>query len=565
MTSPDEHLFLLEVIHHDGSQRRRTALEAVLNSKTVNVWLVSIAVEAERSPGVRQKGDPTHMRRIAGVLQANDSHPPSVLLEVPFVAAHLAHALLRRIGAATLAAIAQSEVKAKDEASRTLAEDLLTAWLTRQVQELTAGVTPPATLSEAEREASGVVELDQAAARLLQGTGKAGQAAWEKFSQRPRGKNPWVRWLRTTKGDPCSVSGLHALARVGWLDIVKPRLDEANRTHHRSVIRPVFASQIVTSHIRPNIRETPDGQRLLPGLVEGGLDCRIIPQTDPRLVKRIIAGLDKLGTLTGHRVLRWEIETGHRQFLDGLTRPGVDFRKIEVEGGYGAIAERIGLTSNQDVTAVREIIAAQDATIFNFPWAHMGAGHDGRLLIREEIGATRGRRARVNLILGTMLVPGYASAINNPSVSAASRKLVPVTDLPPLIGRPNEYGPQVSLSMMLVLYLRDRAIELYEQGMVRLRPVDLQRMAREVGLPDDTAFLSDLWRRWQGEEVKGSDPSTPPFVKVDGDRFTLSDHHATARQAIVDAGAQEAAGRTRGQASQELRAKKQAGTLKRGR
>lgn len=423
-------------------------------------------------------------------------------------------------------------------------------------------------------------EADREYAALLKRIGPKGKALATKMRRTPRpdtedaqalwSTDPWearkreeaqgwAPWLPPEEG---GTPPRHArLVQALWEDIVRPQLERAARKP-LSLIRPVFASQVFTPNIRPNIRETPDGQRFLPGLVEGGLDCRIIPQTDARLLNRIMAGLDKLGTLTGHRVIRWEIETGHRQFLDGLTRPGVDFRKIEVEGGYSAIAELIGATSGNDVKAIREIIAAQDATIFDFPWAHMGAGHDGRLLIREEIGAARGRKSRVNLILGTMLVPGYASGIKTPYVSAASRKLVPVTGLPPLIGRPNEYGPQVSLSMLLVLYLRDHAAELHEQGMVRLRPVDLQGMARQVGLTDDPSFLADLWRSWQGE-AKGSDPSTPAFVKVDGEYFTLSDHHAAARQAIVDAGAQEAAGRIRGLGSQEFRAKKQARTLKR--
>lgn len=414
---------------------------------------------------------------------------------------------------------------------------------------------------------------DMALCRLLEKTGVDGQKKAEKIransrerlamfkAQEASAPELFSRWL--PKETSPAFPALVILGQALWRDIVRPRLERAAR-NPLALVRPVFTSPVITTHIRPNIRETPDGQQVLPGLVEGGLDCRIIPQTDARLLNRIMAGLDKLGTLTGHRILRWEIETGHRQFLDGLTRPGVDFRKIEVEGGYSAIAELIGATSGNDIKAIREIIAAQDATIFDFPWAHMGAGHSGRLLTLEEIGAARGRKSRVNLILGTMLVPGYASTIKTPSVSAASRKLVPVTGLPPLIGRPNEYGPQVSLSMLLVLYLRDRAAELHEQGMVRLRPTDLQGMARQVGLTDDLGFLASLWRRWQGEDVKGSDPSTPAFVKVDGEHFTLSDHHAAARQAILDAGAQEAAGRIRGRASQEIRAKKQAGTLKRG-
>ena len=546
-----------------GRPRRMDVVEATrgTGSDVSNIHWSWEDVGEDVPLGVFYEGDPSFMFRVAEVWQQH-SGPDAMgsLIRIPFIAAHLTHAILRRIPASEVTELAK-------DASRREPGDpghsMLVAWLIEHIQKVldTAGM-PPSTPEEADRDASGAVFFDRALAGVMSGTGRAGASVARKISA-PCSADPWARWRREKGGPASTIDALRWLAVVGWKDVVKPQIDSQQRTHHRSLIRPVFASQVIVSHIRPKVRETENGQQVLPGLVDGGLDCRIIPQTDPRLVKRIIAGLDKLGTLTGHRVLRWEIETGHRQFLEGLTRPGVDFRKIEVEGGYSAIAERIGLTSNQDVTAIREIIAAQDGTIFDFPWAHLGAGHNGRLLTREEIGATRGRKAKVNLILGTMLVPGYASAINNPSVSSSSRKLVPVTDLPPLVGSPEKHGAQVSLSMLLVLHLRDHATDLHEHGMVRLRRVDLQRMAREVGLPDDPAFIDDVWRRWQGEDVKGSDPSTPAFVKVDGEHFTLSDHHAAARQAIIDAGAQEAAGRARGLKSQESRAKKQASTLKR--
>lgn len=554
-----------EVIERTGYSRSMTVIEATGSDTNPSASMVDTSwklVGEDEPVGVSYTGDPAFMLRIAVVWQQQPTLDALNLIEVPFVAAHVTHAILRYIPAAEVTVLAEKASKRKPGDP---GHSLLVGLLTEHIQQvIRAAGDPPSTPEQADLDARGVVSLDRALAGVVAKIGKTGAAIAKKIlAARPAA--PWSRWRREGGGTASTIGALRSLASVVWLDVVKPRLDDEKRRHPRGLIRPVYTSQVLMSHIRPNIRETPDGQRLLPGLVEGGLDCRIIPQADARLFGRAMAGLYKFNTLTGHRVLRWEIETGHRQFLDGLTRPGVDFRKIEVEGGYSEIAKLIGLHSNQDVSAIREIIAAQDATIFNFPWAHMGAGHSGRLLTLGEIGATRLRRARVQLFLGPMLLPGYASDIKAPSVSAASRKLVPVTDLPPLIGRPNEHGPQVSLSMMLVLYLRDRAADLHKEGMVQLRPIDLQGMARQVGLTDDPGFLADLWRRWQGEDVRGSDPSVPAFVKVDGENFTLSDHHAAARQAIVDAGAQEAAGRIRGLKSQELRAKKQAITLKRGR
>lgn len=392
--------------------------------------------------------------------------------------------------------------------------------------------------------------------------GKKGSAKIRKASAEKRercGPNYVAAWVESWILFSPPVR-LQALAVSLWHDVVKPRIkDEGKRP--QAIIRPVFTSQVMLAHMRPRIEAT-ENQLALPGVHDGGLPCRVnIAHTEARLVARIRAGIDKLGTLTAHRVLRWEIETGHRQFIEGTKRPGVDFRKIEVEGGYSEIARRIGVTSGDDAQAIREIIAAQDATVFDFPWANLGAGHNGRLLIREEVGATRGRKAKVNLILGSMLVPGYASDLNKPVVSSASRKLVPVTDIPPLVGSPDKHGAQVSLSMMLVLRLRDHADELHQEGSIRLRSVDLQRMAREVGLDDDPGFLRTLWERWQTDGGKSADDTTPAFVKCDGDRFTLGDHHDAARQAILDAGAAEVAGRIRGQASQAKRASEQKKTL----
>lgn len=352
----------------------------------------------------------------------------------------------------------------------------------------------------------------------------------------------WDKWLPSAAKPPLRRLTFAALGL--WQQRVRHRLD-VERRRPKAVVRPVYASPVVLMHAGAQLVEGPDGQSLHPGLHEGGMSCRIA-HADARLFARIRAGIDKLGTLTAHRLIRWEIATGYQQFLDRDRDPEADPRVIKIVGGYRVLArEHLGLTSNDDVTAVRDIIAAQDACVFDFPWANDGAGQNGRLLIREEVAAARGRPAQLRLVLGTMLLPHFADLVKHQEGQRGQAiKLVPVTDLPPLVGRPNEQGAQVSLSMMFVLWLRDRAKVLHQEGSVRLRQADLQRLAREVGLKD-AELLTKVWDRWQRD---GDD--APAFVKlVDADRYTLADAHAAARQSILDAGRGEADGTVWGKAS----------------
>lgn len=50
-------------------------------------------------------------------------------------------------------------------------------------------------------------------------------------------------------------------------------------------------------------------------------------------------GARLLGSVRAHRVLRWEVSIGHRQFLEG----NPDSRAIRVDGGWQALPEVVGL------------------------------------------------------------------------------------------------------------------------------------------------------------------------------------------------------------------------------
>ena len=538
-----------------------------------HVWNISQGLryaDTVEDTSLRIEGDFAHMTAVADQWHLeNEGWRPWPESPHPFIDAHVAFAILRNQKRTDIDALARWVLQSQKQAPANEGEALerLTGWLAVATGNLLARLgTPPTTPAEALALIDGMPAADaHLAAHLAElGKGTSKTVAKVRTDGTRRAQSPttmWEAWL----GEPWTVDevlanphgrpskpatwALRVLALVGWEHVIKPEL---TRERHRpkAVVRPVYASQALLMHAGSRVVEEADGQHVLPGLHDGGVPIRIA-HADARLFARIKAGIDKLGTLTAHRLVRWEITTGYQQFLDRERDSESDPRVIKVSGGYSALArDHLGLKSNNDVEAVRDIIAAQDACVFDFPWANEGAGHSGRLLIREESAAARGRPAQVRLVLGTMLLPHFADLLKHQEGQRGQFvKLVPVTDLPPLVGRPNEQGAQVSLSMMFVLWLRDHARVLHEQGGVRLRHADLQRMASDVGITD-ASLLTKVWDRWHRD---GDD--APAFVKaIDGDRYTLADAHSAARQSILDAGRAEADGSKWGKASAAARA-----------
>ena len=508
--------------------------------------------------GVELFGDIRHMVDVADRwhLEFNGRRPWPAPLH-PFLDAHIAFAILRNQKRADIDALtrwvladAKRPIPNEDEAHERLA-----GWLTVAAGNLLARLGQvPDTLAHATTLTDGIPFADAQLASQLTELGKGASKAvasvhkaGAQHAQLPA--SPWDGWVVDEHDPKPATWALRVLALTGWECVVRPTLVR-ERQRPKAIVRPVYASQVMLMHAGSRLVEDASGQHLLPGMHEGGSSVRIA-HADARLFARIKAGIDKLGTLTAHRLVRWEITTGYQQFLERERDPEADARIIKITGGYSALArEHLGLKSNADVEAVRDIITAQDACVFDFPWANEGAGHNGRLLTREEIPAARGRQAQVRLVLGTMLLPHFADLTKHQEGQRGQFvKLVPMTDLPPLVGSPNQHGAQVSLSMMLVLWLRDHARILHEQGGVKLRQADLQRMASEVGLTDGS-LLGKLWDRWHHD---GDD--APAFVKaVEDDRYTLADAHAAARQSILDAGRGEADGSKWGRASAAGRA-----------
>jgi hypothetical protein len=272
------------------------------------------------------------------------------------------------------------------------------------------------------------------------------------------------------------------------------------------------------------------------------------PSVEIRALDGILArGLDLVGSVTGHKVVRWEVAEGHKQVLRGDADP----RKIKIPGGWLALAEKIGLSRPPDAVNVRAIVITQAHCCFNLPH-----GLSGNLLTYQESQAVGQRQAHVDLVLGDALLPHYLYVLRE-KLGEASRsaqeaqKLVPMTDIPPLVGRPNEHGQQATLSMLITREMRLHARELVKHNGILL-PLDRWAdLARQAGLP--ARLLGAVIDRWTQDG-----PDAPAFLKrVECDRYTLGDTHGSARDFLVEAGKKEITQSERGKRSVEARAKGQ--------
>lgn len=368
------------------------------------------------------------------------------------------------------------------------------------------------------------------------GRGGAGaELAADMRKQPSEGGALWRLWA-----DPGGqVPGCRFAVFLGYvllLDVVLPRL-EARARKPVAIVRHLqqTVSSLVTR--RP---EPLGAQMALPIPLRHGGEVRLRAEASLVLVdasalaaargEALRRGLALFSSVAGHRVIRHQIKTGHEQYMSGHHDP----RLIEIEGGWSAYAERLGMRGRKAAEEVRAIVEAEHAYEIPLP-----DGKYGPLLSREFRPAAGRRPAHLTLVLGTALLPNYASTLRQQMGPRAKERdavvalrLVPLLDdLPPFVGgRSNEHGPQATLSMDVMTFIRDRARELVEEGGVLLDAPTFADMAARAGVPRSMA--PKVLERWTSDG-----PDAPALLKrVAPDRYTLGDAHAMQRAFLEESG-----------------------------
>lgn len=399
------------------------------------------------------------------------------------------------------------------------------------------------TLEQASELEENILAWDARFARYLEGLGEAGKRAAAAVRQNAarrlaEGTFLWQLWADPNTA-PAGTRFAQALARVLWADVVEPRLRKL-----ASLAYPIHVD-VTRLHSRTFRVEERDGQRVLAFRNDAVRLERTEPLNVPTFEVAAIdgmlaSGLDRLGSVTAHKLLRYEVTEGHRQVLAGIQDP----RALCIEGGWSGLAERLALPSKarDDLHA---IVIAQAHCAFALP-----GGAYGNLLSYMVWPARGQRRGQVKIILGDALLPHFVFAIRQKlgesRAAYEAQRLVPIVDLPPFLGRPNEHGAQATLSMAMVAEMRAQAVDMVREGGALF---DGFALATRSGLkPGAVPAILDRWTQ------DGTD--APAFLKrVARDRFTLGDAHVAARAFIEQAGRDSIAASEAGKRSAEQRAR----------
>lgn len=397
-------------------------------------------------------------------------------------------------------------------------------------------------LGEGVHEASGIMAWDAYLAEHVEGIGETGRelagsirrnapARWAARDEpaetdaalRLTWARLWRLWLVLDHASaPLAVSHL---ATVLWREVVGPRIDRASRKP-AALVRTVHTSAMhfhsrIPKFDAANHTLSFEGRKLA-ALYGASFDLGVIER-----------GLGLLGSVAAHRLFRWEVITGHERALREEAYPNI----LDVEGGWSGLARLLGLNPDKPkVTSdLRAIVHAQAHFRFDFP----DGSHGNMLSYTERAAEGRNQRARVTITLGSPLLPGYTQQLKG-----AERKLVPMlSDAPPLYGRPNEHGQQMTMSLAVMAELRERAVELVTEGGVCLSHDDWTRLADRSGVPRRLAVpIRDHW-------LQGDTRSTPFLKEASRDRFTLADAHTNERSFLEEAGRAERDGAEAGRKS----------------
>lgn len=329
---------------------------------------------------------------------------------------------------------------------------------------------------------------------------------------------------------------VNTLAKVLWVDVVKPQM-ERERRKPAALVRVVHAELMDLMRPGSSLKDghlvDKDGQQ---GLLFERLSSLNVPAVEmaaiPKLLKR---GVELFGTVQAHRVVHHLVTEGHRRVMAGEA----DARRLQYTGGWQRLAEVAGINHQEDVRPVVMAFA-------HVPFVGPGS-EQGNLLSYTLRPHAPGRASHLSIVLGDMLLPGFVHSITGKTRSTSeARQLVPLADMGGYVGRSNEHGQQETLRLMVMGEFRFRAVELAKTGSVRITDAMWADMAERAGVPAST--LPRVLDRWTQD---GKDRAAF-LVRAERDRWTLAGRTPTDAAALafmVEAGKTSQTASVQGKAS----------------
>ncbi|MGL5262978.1 MAG: hypothetical protein ACRDAI_00115 [Candidatus Rhabdochlamydia sp.] len=293
---------------------------------------------------------------------------------------------------------------------------------------------------------------------------------------------------------------LNVLSNVVWNDKCKQRWEREKRNV------PALAQGVVVKTIKPPLSKESKIEVLGNSIncySKKGEIISSVPCIDPKLVNLICKGLELFSSLTGHKLLRWQVKTGFSNWASGIEDP----RLIPTSGGYEGIASLVGCrNSKKSPTEIKALLHAQAYGHFNFP-----QGGTGNMIILREIEKHKnGEPSKINIILGEMLLPNFTHQLP----PGEKRRLVPITELPPLIGSKNTHAAQAMLQLLILEEFSNQSDRLASKKCVLIPLTKWEQLAVEAKLPQ--SCLNKVIMGWTEGNL-----FSKAFLQKKGDEYTL--------------------------------------------
>jgi hypothetical protein len=329
---------------------------------------------------------------------------------------------------------------------------------------------------------------------------------------------------------------------VLWRDRVAAALVTAAKraaTHRPALVRAVVADLMVPAMTRQLELLDTDVLR-----DKRGREVGRVALVDGASIEGVRRGLDRLGSVYGHRLIRTLVLRAHAQAEAG----DGDARRVAFDGGWSALADALG--HNRDFAALRDLLEAGASVRWDTP-AAKGAGW---WTFTERRGSRAGP-GEIAFIVGEVLAPHHAMALAehgaNSLPARIARRLVPELRAEPPVSalRSNDHGAAWNLHRLLLVELVDGAEALHLHGAVPITDRRWAELAKQAGVPaGNLPRLLDSWRA-------GDDAAPPLVAEPDAGTFTLADEHKPERDFIADGGRRRYEGRLNGRAGMAKKAR----------
>lgn len=320
------------------------------------------------------------------------------------------------------------------------------------------------------------------------------------------------------------------LCECVWFDIAKP-IWEKRTNGSPALARPVIKNMIIITGPTKNKKFIEkDGSIIY--CDQNGNPLLMAPAIDPNMINLFQRGAKGLSTLTGHKMLRWQVNTGFERWSKGESDP----RLIEVDGGYSRIAELIKCNSTHDIAKIKEILHAQAHGQFIFSDGSYG----NMITLRIEERYQNLEPSKIHIVLGDMLLPAYACQFQG-----SNRLLIPIGDLPPLHGSNNSHASQAQLQLLVFKEFSNQSDRLAQEGSVLITTDQWKQLAQEAGLSADK--VNAVVNYWCQSDLFNC------FLERQGDEFRLASYYDRAQKFLENQGRGRIINSKKGKKSAEKR------------